>query len=137
MRFCRVMSRAIVETPTTFPAASKIGEIVTETSRSAPVLVEADRLAMLDALARLHASEDLRQFIGAIGGYDRGDVLVHHLGGRVSVELLGATIPAQDCSIEALRHDRIVGRFHDCGQELDRCVPHQNGWRQRCPLHMQ
>ena len=57
------MSRATFDTPTTSPAASLIGDAVTETSIGRPSFGDATRLKVLDAATRTDLGEDVHLLV--------------------------------------------------------------------------
>ena len=68
---CRVTSRAIFDAATTFPSASVIGEMVSDTQISRPLAVTAFGLEVIDPASRLQAGDDLVLLGDALGRNDR------------------------------------------------------------------
>ena len=75
VRLLSVMSCAILETPTISPAAERIGEMLSETSTLAAILVHARGFVMLDPLAAADPLEDVAHFGAPVRRNDDVDVL--------------------------------------------------------------
>src|SRR5712691_5303593 len=73
------------------------------------VLPTPHRLELLDPLTDLDSFQDLGNLVDVVRRSEHGDVAPEHLEGGISVNALGAAIPAQDRAHEILRDDG-VGR---------------------------
>src|SRR2546427_4924002 len=83
-----------------------------------PILVHANGLVVIDALAPAKAREDRRQLVRVVGWDDDGDGASDHFLWAVAVDVLGALVPADDRAVERLADDRVVQRFDDGSQVL-------------------
>ena len=109
----RVTSRTIFDAPTTVPASSLIGEMVSETRMRLAVAPQPLGLEVFDPLSGLQAGDDLVLFGDAVGGDDQGDVAADGLLGGVAEQPLGAGVPALDDAVQRLADDGIVGGLDD------------------------
>ena len=72
---------------------------------------------MIDALATADTREHVVFFGAPVFGDDKRDVLAdRHLRGPTE-HTLGATVPRRNDSIQGLRHDGIIGRIDDRGEQ--------------------
>src|SRR5438128_330521 len=85
-----------------------------------PILVHANGLVVVDALAPAEALEDGRQLVGMVGWYEDRDRASDHFFGAVAVNALGTGVPADDRAVERLTDDRVVRRIDDRRQVLRR-----------------
>ncbi len=86
------------------------------------VSVPMDGLQALDPLPAPDPPRDPVELVGAILAHQQGDGLPDHLGGRVSVEALGAPVPADDRSVEVLADDCVPRGLDDRGQVRPRLL---------------
>src|SRR5688572_15005302 len=82
----------------------------------AAVLAEADRVEMLDSLARAYPLDDGALLVLELGGNDRGDVLADDFIGGVAEYALRAGVPRLDHPLQRLADDRVIRRVHDRGK---------------------
>ena len=90
---------------------------------AAAVLAHPHRLEVGDALAAPQAIEDLRHFVGPLGGDDHVDRAPDRLARGVAVEPLGAGVPARDHAVERGADDGVVGVLDDGGELGDLALP--------------
>ena len=128
-RLRSVMSRTIFDAPTTLPASSLIGEIVSDTGMRRP----SDRTRSVSKcsircpafrLAMIWSSSAMRS-----GGNDEGDVAADGLLGGVAEEPLGRRVPALNDAVERLADDGVVRGFDDRREQAGR---HAAGSPCRC-----
>ena len=83
-----------------------------------PVLAQAHRLVVLDALAGPDARQDEGLLVLVVGGDEDGHGLADDLVGRVAEDALGPAVPARDDGVERLGDDGVVGRVDDGRQPV-------------------
>ncbi len=86
------------------------------------ILGSSHRLEVVDLLAPAQTDEDVFLFGPPIFWNDQEDLLADRLPGGVSEELLGATVPRCDDTVQRLADDRIIGRIDDCGEQCAELV---------------
>src|SRR5580704_4107916 len=86
----------------------------------AAVLALADGLVVIEAVAVPDAIEDLRFLVLQFRRNEDPDRFADDFFGRVTEQLLGGVVPADDDAVEILADDRVAGRFDDAGELLAR-----------------
>ena len=95
VRLLSVMSRAIFEAPTIQPAAERIGETLSETSTLAAVLVQPQRLELLDRSPRPTRSRMLSHLVAPVRRNDEIDMLADGLVRGISEQPFGGLVPGR------------------------------------------
>src|SRR5262249_40739695 len=83
-----------------------------------PVLSDANRFVVIDALANAQASEDLGFLVGALGWNEQRNRLADHLLLGVTENALGSLVPRDHDAVQVLADDRVVRGFDDRRQPL-------------------
>ena len=63
--------------------------------------------------AQLEVFQNFRKFVASLGQESARHGAAHHLGGRISVDMLGPLVPAQDDALQVLADDGVVRTLHD------------------------
>ena len=77
-------------------------------------------MQLIDPLPAADPVEDIGLDVTPSGGEEDVGGPADHLRGGVSVELLGAAVPAGHHAVQRLSDDRVVGRLHDRGEPVAR-----------------
>ena len=97
------MSRAIAEAPTISPVADLIGEMTSETSSRAAVLVQPQGFVMFDRFAPAYPIEDFAHLGAPVGRNDDVDAIADRLRRGESEQPFGGPVPAGDGAVQ--RHE--------------------------------
>ncbi len=91
------------------PAAERIGEMLSETSRLRPSLCDAGGFVVFDPFAAADPVEDVVDLGAPVRRDDDIDGFADRFGGGEAEQLLGRPVPAGDGAVERLGDDGVVG----------------------------